>query len=117
MIKRAAFEENTHAAVHIVSDAQKEAVLIAQAAKNEARATLADAEALAKKEHANILAAAAMEAQQIKTKALADVDNERQALYSELRDKVLSIALHANEKLFGKSEANAEFIRQSMKEE
>ena len=116
MAKRAAFEENTHAAAHIVSDAQKEAAAIVAAAKNDARATLTDAEALAKKEQANILAAAAVEAEQVKTKALADVDNERRALYSELREKVVSIALRANEKFFGQKDANADFIKQVMKD-
>lgn len=38
-------------------------------------------------------------------------------LHNELRTKVLSIALRANEKLFGKSGANAEFITQAIKEE
>ncbi|MDD2916371.1 MAG: ATP synthase F0 subunit B [Candidatus Gracilibacteria bacterium] len=115
--KREAFEENARAAEHIISDARKEAGTIMDAAKNEARAIVADSEALAKKEYSLILSDARKEAEQIKVKASKDIENERQALHNELRERVLSIALRANEKLFGKSEANAAFIAQVLKEE
>lgn len=115
--KRQALEENARAAEHIVIDAQNEATAIVDTAKKEARAIMSDSEELAKKEYALTLANARKEAEQIKTKASKDIENERQALHSELRERVLSIALRANEKLFGKKEANAEFIAQMVKEE
>lgn len=115
--KREAFEENARAAEHIISDARKEASAITEAAKNEARALVADSEGLAKQEYALIVADARKEAEQIKAKASKDIENERQALHAELRERVLSIALRANEKLFGKKEANAEFVAQMVKEE
>lgn len=115
--KREAFEENARSAEHIISDARKEAGIIMEAAKNEARSLVADSEGLAKKEHALIVAEARQEAEQIKAKASKDIENERQALHNELRERVLSIALRANEKLFGKNEANAEFIAKVIKEE
>jgi F-type H+-transporting ATPase subunit b len=115
--KREAFEENARAAEHIISDARKEAGIIMDAAKNEARAIITDSEALAKKEYSLILSDARKESEQIKVKASKDIENERQALHNELREKVLSIALRANEKLFGKNEANADFIAKVIKEE
>jgi F-type H+-transporting ATPase subunit b len=115
--KRETFEENARASEHIISDARHEAGVIIEAAKSEARSLVADAEGLAKQEHVLIIAEARKEAEQIKTKASKDIENERQALHNELRDKVLSIALRANEKLFGKNEANAQFIAQVIKEE
>jgi len=78
---------------------------------------IADSEGLAKKEHALIIADALKEAEQLKAKAAQDIEREREILHDELRTKVLSIALRANEKLFGKNQANAEFITQVIKEE
>ncbi len=115
--KQRLFDENTLAAKHLISNAWKEAAAILEAAKNEARAIVADSEWLAKKEYTLIVSDARAEAGQIKQKATKDIENERLSLYSELREKVLSIALRANEKLFGKSSANAEFITQAIKEE
>lgn len=83
----------------------------------EARSMLADSEGLAKKEYTLIIADARNEAEQIKLKASKDIENERLSLHNELRERVLSIALRANEKLFGKNEANAEFIAKIIKEE
>ena len=114
--KKRIFDENAHAAEHIISNAGKEAATILEKAKNEARAIVADSEGLAKKEYSLILSDARKEAEQIKIKASKDIENERVQLHEELRDKVLSIALHANEKLFGKKEANADFIKQVMKD-
>lgn len=116
MVKRAAFEDNALSALNIVSDAKKEAEAIVAQAKNDARATLLDSEALAKKEYANIIFAANTEAEQLKIKALSDVENERRSLHLELREKVITIALRANEKFFGQKEANADFIKQVMKD-
>ena len=88
-----------------------------ETAKNEARTIVADSEGLAKKEYTLIIADARREAEQIKLKASKDIENERQALYNELRNRVLSIALKANERLFGKTEANTEFITKIIQEE
>ncbi len=115
--KREAFEANARAAEHLISDAWKEAAGIVETAKKEARAIVADSEGLAKQEYALIVADARKEAEQMKTKASKDIENERVSLHNELRDKVLFIALRANEKLFGKSQANAEFIAQTIKDE
>ena len=116
-LKREAFETNARAAEHIISDAWKEASSILEAAKNQSRVMIADSEGLAKKEHALIIADALKEAEQLKAKAAQDIEREREILHDELRTKVLSIALRANEKLFGKNQANAEFITQVIKEE
>lgn len=78
---------------------------------------ITDSEGLAKKEYSLILSDARREAEQIKIKASKDIENERQALHNELREKVLSIALRANEKLFGKNETNREFIAKVLKDE
>lgn len=115
--KQRLFEENTLAAAHLISNASKEAVSIVEAAKVEARTMLTDSEGLAKKEYSLIIADARNESEQMKQKASKDIENERLSLYTELREKVLSIALRANEKLFGKNEANVQFITKIIKEE
>lgn len=53
--KKRIFDENAHAAEHIISNAGKEAAAILEKAKNEARAIVADSEGLAKKEYSLIL--------------------------------------------------------------
>lgn len=114
--KREVFEESLRTSTHIISDARHEASGIIDEAKNEARNIVAEAEKIAKKEQELIIAEARREADQIKAKGLQDIENERRTLYDEMRDKVLAIALRANEKFFGQKNANASFIEQAVKE-
>jgi len=114
--KREVFEESVRTSTHIISDARREAGVIVETARQEAREIIADGENMAKKESSLILSDARREAEQIKTKAAQEIENERRALYDEMRDKVLAIALRANEKFFGQKNANASFIEQAVKE-
>lgn len=113
--KQAELEENIRAADHIISKARKEADEIADAAKKEAKEIVAQSESLAKKEASTIVAGARTEVEQMKAKAELDIANERKSLEVAMQDRVLDIALRLNEKLFGKKEANADFIKQAMK--
>lgn len=96
---------------------EKEITVLLDQAKKDVQDMVLQAETRAKQEAVSILNQAKQEAEQIKAKALKDIDGEREALYEELRERVLSIALRANERLFGKKEANAEFIAQIAREE
>lgn len=115
--KQAELEENVRAADHIMSKARSEANNITDAAKKEAKDIVAQGENLAKKEASLLVAAAREESQQIKNKAELDIANERKSLENAMKEKVLSVALKLNEKLFGKKDANADFIKQAMKEQ
>lgn len=114
--KREVFEESLRTSTHIISDARHEASGIIDEAKNEARSIVAESENIAKREYDQIIAEAHRGAEQVKAKGLQDIENERRTLYDEMRDKVLTIALRANEKFFGQKNANASFIEQAVKE-
>lgn len=115
-LKREKLEENARAAEHLISEAGRNATHIVETAKAEARGLVAESEGLAKKEYAMIISDARRDVEQIKAKASKDIENERKMLENAMKDRILSIALRLNEKFFGKKEANAEFIKQAMKE-
>lgn len=96
---------------------EKEIETLLSQAKKETQDMISQAEMLAKKGADTIITQAKQEAEQIKIKALQDISEEREVLYKEIRERVLSIALRANEKLFGKKEANREFITEIIKKE
>lgn len=113
--KREEFESNAAAAARIISEARHEADGIVASARSEAKQMASESESIAKKEAANIVAHANEEATLIKAKAESDIESERKHLEIEMQSRVLDIALKLNEKLFGKSEANALFLKQAMK--
>lgn len=97
--------------------AKIEAKQIVDEAKKNAIEIKANAEDIANDEADSIISLAKDEAEKIKNKAALDIENERKNLYSELKDKVLDVALKLNEKLFSKSESNKSFIEKALKEE
>lgn len=94
---------------------QKAQDLVEQA-RREALAIKTQAETLAKKESSLMISRANEEIAAMKAKAGLDLANERKQLEIAMKDRVLDIALSLNAKLFGKKEANADFIKQAMKE-
>jgi len=68
---------------------------------------------LAKEETLAIINEAKEESERIKTKAMLDIDNERKAMNSTMKEKILEVALLLNEKLFKQSEANVSFIKKN----
>ena len=97
-------------------EADKTAREVLDRARREAIAIKAQAEVLAKKESSLMVSRANDEITSMKTKAELDLANERKQMEGAMKDRILTIALSLNEKLFGKKEANADFIKQAMKE-
>ncbi|MCK9272305.1 ATP synthase F0 subunit B [Candidatus Gracilibacteria bacterium] len=116
-IKRKELEE-AHLKLHeIKENAKKEAKTIIDDAKKEASFIKSQGETLAKEETLAIINEAKEESERIKTKAMLDIDNERKAMNSTMKEKILEVALLLNEKLFKQSEANVSFIKKNAGEE
>ncbi len=98
------------------ADADKTVHDILEHARQEVLAMKTQAETLAKKETSLMIARANEEIMAMKAKAELDIANERKQMESAMQDRILTIALKLNEKLFSKKEANIDFIKQAMKE-
>ncbi len=108
--------ERSHAdAKSALEAAESEARGIIEAAKREGKEIRSEAKSLAKQESSLIAFEANKEADAIRAKAAADAENERRALESEMKDRVVEVALKINGKIFGKSDANAEFVKAAAK--
>lgn len=109
--------ERSHELVLIAEeDARKKAEDIVNEAKREGKTIREESKTLAKQESSLIVFEANKEADAVRAKALSDIDSERRALEESLRAKVVSVALKINEKVFGKSEANAELVKNLAKD-
>ncbi|OIP52131.1 hypothetical protein AUK10_04050 [Candidatus Gracilibacteria bacterium CG2_30_37_12] len=98
------------------ADADKMVHDILEHARRDALAMKTQAETLAKKETALMITRANEEIMAMKAKAELDVANERKQMEGAMQDRILTIALKLNERLFGAKESNADFIKQAMKE-
>jgi len=116
-LKRKELEEAHSTMEELKKCAKVEAKWIIDDAKKEALTIKKQNEIVARQEATNLVEEAKNEATKIKSKAMQDIDNERKTLYSDLRDKVLDVALKLNEKLFTKSDANADFIKKTLEKE
>lgn len=114
--KRAELERSTELAAQAEADARAKAEAILDEAKREGKSIREESKTLAKQEASLIVFEANKEADAVRAKGLADVDSERRALEESLRAKVVSVALKINEKVFGKSESNAELVKNLAKD-
>lgn len=114
--KRAEIERSHRLVADAESDARKKAEGIIEEAKREGKTIREESKTLAKQEASLIIFEANKEAEAIKSKAGTDIENERRALEESLRAKVVSVALKINEKVFGKSESNAELVKNLAKD-
>lgn len=114
--KRAELERSSEHAAQAEADARTKAEEIVNEAKREGKSIREESKTLAKQEASLIVFEANKEADAVRAKGLADVESERRALEESLRAKVVSVALKINEKVFGKSEANAELVKNLAKD-
>ena len=114
--KRAELERSTELAAQAEADARAKAEAILDEAKREGKSIREESKTLAKQEASLIVFEANKEADAVRAKGLADVESERRALEESLRAKVVSVALKINEKVFGKSESNAELVKNLAKD-
>ena len=103
--KRIKLEEDISSSAHIVDDARIDAKTMAN-----------EIVEIARKEAETIRTEAATEAELARKKGFADVEHERKVLADTMKQKVLDVALKMNEKLFGKNEANEQFLKNSHKD-
>ncbi|MDQ1343599.1 MAG: synthase subunit b [Patescibacteria group bacterium] len=109
--------ERSHEVVREAEEsARKKAAGIVEEAKREGKNIREESKTLAKQEASLIVFEANKEAEAVRAKGLADIGNERRALEESLRAKVVSVALKINEKVFGKSEANADLVKSLAKD-
>lgn len=114
--KRAELERSSELAAQAEADARAKAEEIVNEAKREGKSIREESKTLAKQEASLIVFEANKEADAVRAKGLADVESERRALEESLRAKVVSVALKINEKVFGKSESNAELVKNLAKD-
>lgn len=115
-LKRTKLEADVAASAHIVDNANAEAQQILDASRIDARAMANDIVENARKDADALRAEAALDAEAARKKGFADVEYERKALKEEMKEKVLSLALKMNEKLFGKNESNEQFLKNTHKD-
>lgn len=115
--KREEFEQSHMQMEKLISDAKHEAELVLSNAIKEMDVIRKQWELVAHKEAENLIEKARNEASMIKNKALLDIENERKTLYSDLKNKLLDVALKINQKLFSKSETNIDFIKTAINNE
>lgn len=109
--------ERSHAIVQeVLESAKEEAREIIGAAKQEGKSIRAESKTLAKQEASLITFEANKEADSIRTKAQADIETERRVMETEMKTRIMGIALKINEKMFGKSDANAKFVELASKD-
>lgn len=114
--KRAELERSTELAAQAEADARAKAEAIIDEAKREGKSIREESKTLAKQEASLIVFEANKEADAVRAKGLSDIESERRALEESLRAKVVSVALKINEKVFGKSESNAELVKNLAKD-
>jgi F-type H+-transporting ATPase subunit b len=95
----------------ILSDAKDEAERIENQSRLDAKIIATEIQELARKDAADIVARAQIDADAKRSKGFADVALERKSMENEMKKRVLDVALKLNEKIFGKSEAHTDFIR------
>lgn len=114
--KRAQLEADVANSAHIVQNANAEAAKILDESRIDARNVANEIVENARKDADTLRADAAREAEDARKKGFADVEHERRALREEMKEKVISVALKMNEKLFGKNESNEQFLKNSHKD-
>jgi F-type H+-transporting ATPase subunit b len=109
--KRKDLEEKLSKSTRILDDAHAQADNIIDQAKVDARMIASEITDNARKESSEILARAHSDADIARSKWFADIEQERKAILAELRTRVIDVALKMNEKLFGKNDTNAQFLK------
>ncbi len=114
--KRIKLEADIANSAHIIDNANAEAAKILDSSRVDARNLANEILENARKDADNMRADAALEAEEARKKGFADVEHERRTLREEMKERVVSVALKMNEKLFGKNEANEQFLKNSHKD-
>lgn len=112
-MKRKDLEQKLSDSDSILANAHTDAEKIVDQAKLDAKIMASEIIENARKEASEIAIKAAKDADDARSKGFSDVAHERKVMADELKSKVLDIALRLNAKLFGKNDANVEFLKQN----
>lgn len=113
--KRKALETEIAKSAHILTDAHNQAANIVDQSKVDAKLIASEITENARKEAADLIKKAYLDADSARAKGFDDIALERKMIIEELRSKVIDVALKMNEKLFSKNEANVEFLKTQAK--
>lgn len=108
--KRKDLEEKLAKQSHILEEAHNQAANLVDQAKVDARITATEIVENARKESMEIAEKASKDAEATRSKGFADIAGERIAMESEMRKRVIDVALALNAKVFGESKAHREFL-------
>ena len=109
--KRKVLETEIAKSAHILTDAHNQATNIIDQSKVDAKLIASEIAENARKEAAEFIKKAHLDADEARAKGFDDIALERKMIVEELRSKVIDLALKMNEKLFAKNEANVEFLK------
>lgn len=112
-LKRAELAKNLSHTAELVDSAKKEADAIREDARTEAKNIASSIVENAKNEASEIAKKADIDAENARKKGFSDVEQERKMMADVLKEKVLSVAIHMNEKLFGKNDAHVDFLKKN----
>lgn len=113
--KRKHLEAEIAKSAHILTDAHNQATNIIDQSKVDAKLIASEIAENARKEAAELIKKAHLDADAARAKGFDDIALERKMIVEELRSKVIDVALKMNEKLFAKNEANVEFLKTQAK--
>lgn len=114
--QRTQLEKDIKNSAHIVENAQMEAKKILDDSRLDAKNMANDILDNARNEADAIMQQANTDAELARKQGFADIEHERKNLREEMKQKVLSVALKMNEKLFGKNDANEQFLKNTHKD-
>lgn len=114
--KRKLYEEQISKSENILNDAHHQAQNVIDQARLDAKLMANEIKELARKEADEIVVRAQKDADTIRTKSFVELDVERKNMESEMKKRVLDVALKLNAKFFGKSDAHETFLKESAKE-
>lgn len=111
--KRSELEKKLAESDALLAEAKEESEKIVDKARVDAKMMGAEIVENSRKEWVEITARAHADADAARAKGFAQVEQERKAMTEELKGRVLDVALKLNEKLFGKNDANVEFLKKN----
>ena len=114
--KRKLYEEQLAKGENVLKDAHLQSQNIIDQARVDAKLMGNEIKELARKEADEIVARAQKDADGVRMKSFLELDVERKNMETEMKKRILDVALKLNAKFFGTSEAHESFLKESTKE-
>lgn len=109
--KRKDLDEKLSKQTHILEEAHNQAANIVDQSKVDARMVASEIVDNARKEGKELVERANKDAELTRSKGFADIASERQVMETEMKKRIIDVALTLNAKVFGKdAESHREFL-------